>query len=88
MTDFEFDSAKSQGNLQKHGISFVDALRLWDDANLLEIAARCEDEPRWLVIGQIDGRYWSAVITRRGENIRIISVRRARTTEVALYESE
>ena len=54
---------------------------------LLEIAAKTEDEPRYLVIGLIDGKHWSAVITYRGTTIQLISVRRARAEEVALYES-
>lgn len=54
---------------------------------LLEIAAKTEDEARYLVIGMVDGKHWSPVITYRGANIRLISVRRARTEEVALYES-
>ena len=54
---------------------------------LLEIPAKTEDEPRFLAVGQIDGKHWSAVITYRGSYIRLISVRRARTEEVALYES-
>jgi uncharacterized protein len=40
-----------------------------------------------LVIGRIDGKCWSAVVTYRDGNIRLISVRRARKSEVALYES-
>ena len=87
MHSFEFDSSKSKSNLAKHNIDFVEAQRLWNDAMLLEIAAKTEDEPRYLVIGLIDGKHWSAVITYRGANIRLISVRRARTEEVALYES-
>jgi hypothetical protein len=87
MITFEFDEEKSQTNLLKHGISFVDAQALWDDPGLLEIPAKTEDEPRYLMIGLINGKYWSAVITYRGTNIRLISVRRSRTEEVALYES-
>jgi uncharacterized DUF497 family protein len=87
MITFEFDEAKSQANLRKHGINFVDAQALWDDARLLEIPANTEDEPRYLMIGLINGKHWSAVITYRESNIRLISVRRARTEEVALYES-
>ncbi len=87
MHSFEFDSAKSKSNLAKHNIDFVEAQLLWNDAMLLEIAAKTEDEPRYLVIGLIDGKHWSAVMTYRGANIRLISVRRARTEEVALYES-
>ncbi len=84
---FEFDPGKSDRNLAKHGIDFVEAQRLWNDQNLLEIPARIEDEPRFIVIGQIDARHWSAVITYRSDDIRIISVRRSRDEEVVLYES-
>jgi uncharacterized protein len=44
--------------------------------------------PRWLLVGKIDQKHWSAVITRRAENIRLISVRRSRDEEVAIYESQ
>lgn len=87
MITFEFDAPKSQANLLKHGINFVDAQQLWMDPMLLEIPAKTEDEPRFLMIGLIGRKHWSAVITYRGENIRLISVRRSRTEEIALYES-
>lgn len=87
MFSFEFDEAKSHANFLKHGIRFDDAQALWEDPMFLEIPARTEDEPRFLVIGVINNKHWSAVITYRGENIRIISVRRSRIEEVALYES-
>jgi uncharacterized protein len=85
--NFEFDEAKSQANLLKHGINFVDAQDLWNDPSLLEIPAKTEDEPRYLMIGLINEKHWSAVITYRGTVIRLISVRRSRTEEVTLYES-
>ena len=87
MNVFVFDAAKSESNRAKHGIDFVEAQRLWNDPMLLEIPAKTDDELRFLVIGKIDERHWSAVITYRGGNIRLISVRRSRTEEVALYES-
>ena len=87
MITFEFDDSKSQANLLKHGISFIDAQALWDDPSLLEIPAKAEDEPRYLIIGMVNRKCWSAVITYRDKNIRLISVRRSRTEEVALYES-
>jgi uncharacterized protein len=61
---------------------------LWSDPALLEIPARVSDEPRWVVIGNMNEKYWSAVITRRGDNVRIISVRRSRDEEVEIYESD
>ena len=84
---FEYDSQKSQSNSRKHGINFDEAQSIWDDENRLEIPARITDEPRYLVIGIIEGKFWSAVITYRGENVRIISVRRSRDEEIELYES-
>ena len=84
---FEFDPKKSELNLAKHGIDFVEAQQLWNDPNLLEIPARTEDEPRFIVIGVIDSQHWSAIVTPRGADTRIISVRRSRIEEVALYES-
>jgi uncharacterized DUF497 family protein len=86
MYKFEFDEAKSLANLAKHGIDFIDAQRLWEDSSLVEIQAKSSDESRFLVIGIIDSKFWSAVITYRGEIIRIISVRRSRQSEVELYE--
>jgi len=84
---FEFDEAKSQANLSKHGIDFHRAQQIWEDSGFVEIEAKSDDEPRSLVIGCIDQKHWSAVITYREERIRIISVRRSRQTEVTLYES-
>lgn len=85
--DFEFDSRKSKNNKKKHGIDFTEAQALWDDPDLLEIPAKTEDEPRFLVVGKIVEKHWSGIITYRGENVRIISVRRARNEEIELYES-
>jgi len=83
---FTFDPIKSARNKRKHGINFQEAQALWDDPDLLEIPARLTDEPRYLVIGRIAGKHWSGVITYRSDSIRIISVRRSRKEEVALYE--
>jgi uncharacterized DUF497 family protein len=85
--EFEFDPAKSASNLEKHGIDFTAVQALWQDAMRAEIPARTVDEPRWLVIGQIAARHWSAVVTYRGRRVRIISARRSRKEEVELYES-
>lgn len=84
--EFEFDEEKSRINLEKHGIDFRTAQSLWADPDLLEIRARSDGEPRYLVIGRIGDRHWSAVITHRNGNIRLISVRRSRIREVKLYE--
>ena len=82
----EFDPLKSESNKKKHGIDFVEAQALWEDPDILEIPARTMDEPRYIVVGRVLGQYWSAVITYRDVNIRIISVRRSRDEEIELYE--
>ena len=86
--EFEFDPAKSASNKAKHGIEFNEATKLWDDPHYIEIPARTTDETRFVAIGRIGGRHWSAIATSRGEKTRIISVRPSRREEVALYEGE
>lgn len=85
--NFEYDSNKSSANIQKHGIDFDEAKALWQDEYLLKIALQFPDEVRYLCIGKIEGKHWSAVITYRQETIRIISVRRSRKEEIEHYEN-
>ena len=85
---FEFDAEKSRRNREKHGIDFDEAQGLWLDDQLLEVRARTVDEPRYLVVGRIGVKHWSAIIAYREDRIRLISVRRSRVEEVALYESK
>ena len=84
---FEFDPKKSDTNKAKHGIDFIEAQELWNDIDYLEIPAKTTDESRFLVIGKIGEKHWTGIITYRNENIRIISMRRARNEEIELYES-
>ena len=87
MNEFEYDSEKSKINSKKHGIDFEQAQSIWHDPDVLEIPAISAQEPRSLVIGRIESKHWSAVITYREETVRIISVRRSRENEVKLYEN-
>ena len=87
MKRFQYDPKKSRSNLKKHGIDFEQAQILWEDPNLVMITARSDDEPRSLIIACINDQLWSTIVTGRGNEIRIISVRRSRIAEVALYES-
>ncbi|MBI5416721.1 BrnT family toxin [Candidatus Poribacteria bacterium] len=87
MMEFEFDSKKSENNKIKHGIDFCKAKDLWNDPNLIEIPLKTIDEPRFLVIGKIEEKHWSGIITYRNGNTRIISIRRSRKEEVDIYES-
>lgn len=84
---FEFDPNKSKSNKEKYGINIVEAQALWNDPDLVEIPVKTVDEPRFMVIGRISNIYWSGIITYRGENIRIISIRHSKPEEVKIYES-
>ena len=85
---FEYDPDKSAANKAKHGVDFEEAQELWVDPWLLEAPARTDDEPRFVAIGRIGGKHWSAICVRRGEKVRIISVRRARMKEIERYEGD
>jgi len=86
--NFEYNETKSSMNKSKHDIDFKEAQKLWEDPYSFEIpSAQSEDEERFLVIGQIDSKNYTAIITYRNTNIRIISVRRSREKESKLYES-
>lgn len=76
--NFEYDPTKSQANLIKHGIDFIQAQQLWLDQELLVIQVMTEPEKRYLAIGKIGIKHWSAIFTERNGNIRLISVRRAK----------
>ncbi|MBW3093363.1 BrnT family toxin [Bifidobacterium sp. 82T10] len=86
--EFEYDNAKSTHNLAKHGIDFDEAQRLWDGSKTVMLRSNNSgnDAARYLVLGMIDDKHWTAVITMRGERIRIISVRRSRKNEEAIYD--
>ena len=84
---FEWDEHKSVSNKIKHGIEFKEAQILWEDCNRLEFSVKTDGEQRFLTIGLINTKHWTAIITYRELNIRIISVRRSRIEEVRLYEN-
>ena len=84
---FEFDKDKSRANQEKHGIDFIEAQELWEDCELIEFLSDQSTESRFLDIGRIRDKHWTAIITYRNEQIRIISVRRSRTKEIYLYEN-
>lgn len=81
MREFEWDPAKSEANVAKHGISFMEALALWASPTLEMPTYSGSDDNRFAVYGTISGRYWTAIITYRQGARRIISVRRSRRKE-------
>jgi len=85
---FEFDKNKSITNKVKHNIDFTEAQELWNDPYSFELPSpQSEDEERYLVVGKIHTKNYTAIITYRDTSIRIISVRRSREKEIKLYES-
>ena len=85
---FEYDPEKSLRTKAdpNRGIDFEEAQGLWLDPDRVEIPLPFEAEPRVAVIGKLGSKLWTAIITQRGEKIRIISVRRAHTSEGKIYE--
>ncbi len=86
MVTFVFDPNKSKSNKKKHGIDFIEAQPLWDDPDLILIPSHLLDEERYIAIGSLLEKIWSAIITYRDADIRIISVRRSRRQEIEIYE--
>ena len=87
---FEFDpekSARTKADPNRR-IDFVEAQALWLDPDRVEVPLPFSAEPRVAVIGRIGGKLWTAIATQRGENIRIISVRRAHEKEERIYEQD
>jgi uncharacterized protein len=85
---FEYDPDKSAANRAKHGIDFETAQQLWQDEKAIEGDTGFLAESRWLRIGKIAGKHWTAIFTERGDIIRIISARRARTIEATAYDTQ
>ena len=86
--EFEYDPVKSAVNLDKHGIDFETAQRLWDDECLVQLLSNKIGEKRFLAIGNVENKMWTAVCTYRNGKIRVISVRRARKKEIDYYDSQ
>ena len=85
--DFEFDPDKSRANKLKHGIDFDEAQRLWGDEGRVVLTSSYPGERRFITVGLIDGKCWTAIWTERREAVRVISVRRSREEEARLYDS-
>jgi len=90
--EFEWDPAKDVSNQRKHGLSFVEARRLFESGvDYLEIfdAEHSELEDRFLAIGPIDRGLVVVVYTEREEGrVRILGARMANKREQILYRSQ
>jgi uncharacterized DUF497 family protein len=84
---FEWDDAKAQSNLAKHGVPFAYATRVFLDAGIVDFdTSRPGDgEPRRKAVGSVEGRLFTVVYTPRDGRIRMISARRCNLTEERHY---
>lgn len=78
--EFEWDEAKADANLAKHGIDFVDAMLAFEGPMLVQTSPR-SGEPRKVGLGICHGLIVAIVFVERGGRVRLISARRARTYE-------
>jgi uncharacterized protein len=84
--DFEWDEAKRQANILKHGIDFVDAIRIFEGRfTENEDQRRNYGERRYRAFGVIEDEILHVVYTWRGDRRRIITARRARRNERRAY---
>ena len=83
--DIEFDAAKNAKNIEQRGIGF-DRFADMDGTLSMEDTRRDYGERRVRVFGQIDGSLHAAVITLRGDRVRVVSLRRANEREERQYE--
>ncbi len=86
---FEWDPAKAEGNLRKHGVSFEAATLVFEDRIALErLDTRIDyGEDRFIVTGSAAVALLTVVYVERGDRIRIISARRATRRERQDYNS-
>lgn len=84
--ELEWDEAKSESNSRKHGVSFSDARRIWDDPCFIEAYLTSGPEDRWAAVGRVGkSDYLTAIVTHREGKVRIISARRSTKKEVDVY---
>ena len=88
--DFEWDDAKAEANLDKHGVDFHDAIQVFSDLRRMEYLDPCREygEDRFVTVGVAEGRLLVVVYTERGRRIRIISARQATSRERRTYHED
>ena len=87
--NYEFDPAKDERNLDKHGVAMAEALEFeWDSAMVQEDTRRKYAEVRLQATGLIGVRLYVMIYCKRGDDVRIISLRKANPREVKRYVAE
>ena len=87
---FDWDPVKAVSNLDKHGIDFDDAVKVFEDpfATTTDVTRPEYGEERFKTVGVVDGRIIAVIFTDRGSSRRIISARRSRRNERREYDSQ
>jgi uncharacterized protein len=85
---FEWDSRKAAQNIEKHGVPFEYAVRVFLDLHRLDTEDDRRDygEERRLTVGSIEGRLFAVAYTLRGRLVRLISARKANQREQRQYD--
>jgi len=86
MIGIEFESAKNQANIAKHGIDLASAEQFEFDTALVKVDARQSyGEIRHVALGYIEERLHVLVFTKRGSRVRVISLQKANKREERAY---
>ena len=84
---YQWDSKKAESNYKKHGVYFSDAVSVFSDDHALTIEDDYPAEQRFITLGMdIFGRVLVVIYTWRGDDIRIITARKATPRERKQYE--
>jgi uncharacterized DUF497 family protein len=85
---FDWDEGKRLVNMDKHGIDFVDAKEIWQ-GDVIEIPSpqAHHGENRYIALGLLRGRVITVIFTWRRRQRRLISARKARKVEKAIYQN-
>jgi uncharacterized protein len=83
---YEWDERKRQTNVKKHGVDFIDVQELFESDGIILPDERLDyGEPRFIVIGILKNQVVVVAYTECGDNIRIISARKATKNEQIYY---
>lgn len=86
LKEYDWDGAKNVINEGKHGISFREAMELWDDPHMLITVVKRGGEVRKFAVSHWQGAHWVVVYAEKGCKVRIISARRASGKEISTYD--
>jgi uncharacterized DUF497 family protein len=86
----DFDPAKDEANRAKHGVPLAFGVRVFADPSVAIVPTirLGDEEERFKATGLVDGTLYTAIHVRRGETVRMISVRRSNASEQRDYDRD